>query len=155
MQKLAIDSSYGHNFRIVSSGEYLVRRLQFLIRQNLLNHRYPRIAQEAHNSLASDASQKGSVRDRRVYDTSLSHEKIRRSQFGYVTQHITNNCVVEAPCMRVEECTSVVGIKATSLRIDRHRFKRWPTIWRQSDRESFGRTHWCFVNTQAPASGLW
>src|SRR5580698_8109813 len=108
-----VDSSHGDNLRVISRREYFIRCLKALVGQSLLNHRHAVIAQQADDSLTSNAGQKSSIRDGCVNHAILGHENVRGSQLGDVAQHVANDRVVETAGLHLEKGEGVGGVKTS------------------------------------------
>src|SRR5690348_9977632 len=80
LQRTVADPAYGNHFRIVSTGEDLVRLLKVLVGKNLLDYGHAASAQQPNHPLAGDAREKCSIGDRRKYHAVLGHKNVGRSQ---------------------------------------------------------------------------
>src|SRR3984885_5076701 len=117
------DASHWNHLGIVSSRENLICFFKVLISESFLDHVHAILAQQPNYSLTGNASQEGSVRNRREHDTILRHEDIRGRKFGDVAEHIAHNRIVEATRVRFKKRARIIGVETAGLGIDRHRLK--------------------------------
>src|SRR5271163_4133379 len=106
---------------IVSGRENLICFLEILVGESLFDDIYAILAQQSDDSLTGNASQKGSIGNRREHDPILRHEDIRGGEFGDIAEHIAHNGIVEAARLRFKKRPRIVWVKAAGFGIDRHR----------------------------------
>src|SRR5580704_8282855 len=127
------DPSDWDDLGIVPGGKDFVGFLEVRVGECLLDDGYTLIAQEADDSLTSNAGQKCPVREWSEHNSIFGHKDVGSGKFGDIAEHVTNDGIIEAARLRLKERPRVVGIKAAGLGIDRHRVQRWSAIGRQSN----------------------
>src|SRR6266576_2534716 len=153
-ERAIINPRHRNYFRIVSCREDLVCRPEILISKTLLHDFHAVVAQQCDYTVAGNPSEKGPICNRREDQSVFGHEDIRGCKLSYITEHVADYCIVITSPMGLKQRTRVVGIETSGLGVNRHSLEGWPTIGRQSDRETFRSPHGRFVNRQTPASRL-
>ena len=81
----------------------------------------------------------------------LGHEYVGGAGLGDVAERVAHEAIVEAARLRFDHGARVVGIKASGLGVDGHRFQRRTAEGRQCDRRPEGLWHRRLVDAKTPA----
>src|SRR5580693_3823840 len=82
LQRAVADPGYWNDLRVVPGREDLIRLLEILISQRLLDHSYAACSQQSNDPLPGNPCEKCSIGDRRQHHAVLCHEHIRGGKLG-------------------------------------------------------------------------